>query len=82
VTVPGLLEDARREVGLSVPQLWMAYFALGGTKSATELGDYLVMGDVDAGSPTSDADHDALVHALNETLLDRGAEPSVPYRAG
>jgi len=68
------LEVARRDLGLSVLELWTAYFALGGLRSVNELGAYLT-----TGGPSSTADHDAIVHALNEAYLDRGERASVGY---
>jgi hypothetical protein len=64
----GPLEEARIHLGLSVLELWLAYFSLGGVTDAAELGAYLT-GDTAA---TSAADHDAIVQALNEALADRG----------
>ena len=75
------LDDARLDLGLSVGSLWLSYFALGGTKTQAELTAYLLEGDRE-GFATSDADHDAVVHALNEAYLDRGADYPVAYRSG
>ena len=61
------LELARVDLGMTVFDLWLAYFALGGLRTALELGSYLSFG-----GNSSDADHDAIVHALNEEYLDRG----------
>ena len=35
------LEDARRQLGVSTIDLWVDYFALGGTLDATQLDHYL-----------------------------------------
>ena len=73
------LEAARRELGLTVHALWLAYFALGGLMDARELEAYLL-----AVEPMgrSDADHDAIVHALNEAYDDAGSTSArLPYRA-
>jgi hypothetical protein len=69
-----LLEAARRELGLSVRDLWLDYFALGGSADVHEIGDFL--GGM--ASP-SDHDYDVLAVALNETYRDRGADHPVPY---
>jgi hypothetical protein len=72
------LEVARLDLHLSLPDLWLGYFALGGTMDVAGLGSYL------AGEPSptpSDADHDAIVHALNEAYGDIGKDHPVPYRA-
>ena len=63
----GPLELARIDLGLTVFDLWVAYFALGGVRSALELRSYLSFG-----GDSSEADHDAIVHALNEEYTDRG----------
>ena len=69
------LEIARVDLGLTVFDLWLAYFALGGVRTAIELRSYLSFGGA-----SSDADHDAIVHALNEAYLERGAgEALVAY---
>ena len=61
------LELARLDLGLTVFELWLAYFALGGVRSAIELRTYLSFG-----GESTDADHDAIVLALNEEYSDRG----------
>ena len=61
------LELARIDLGLTVFELWLAYFALGGVRTALELRAYLSFGGA-----SSEADHDAIVHALNEEYHDRG----------
>ena len=80
MTRPALLDEARLDLGLSLTDLWLAYFTLGGTKTPTELGSYLAAGDEPDRAPTTDADHDAVVHALNEAFADRGEDHPVPYR--
>jgi len=69
------LEDARRQLGLSTMELWVDYFALGGTLDAIQLSGYL-RGDGDIG----DADHNVLVHALNEVFRARGHDQTLAYR--
>ena len=77
---PLALEHARIDLGLTIASLWLAYFALGGTKSAAELGSYLIEGDPAGATATSAADHDAIVHALNEAYdEDRGVGYPLPY---
>jgi hypothetical protein len=73
VTAAGF-EACRLELGLSVFDLWLAYFTLGGLRSADELDAYL------GGDGSSDADHDTLVHALNEVYEDRGRHDHLEYR--
>ena len=69
-----VLEDARKDLGLSVRELWLDYFALGGSAALDEVGAFL-------GGTTSPSDHDydVLAVALNETYLDRGGDHPVPY---
>ncbi len=77
-----VLERARVDLGLSVPDLWLAYFALGGHMDADELRAYLTEDGAD-GAPhpsTSDSDHDTIVHALNEAFGDAGRDSPIPYR--
>jgi hypothetical protein len=59
VTPP--LDNARQLAELTVDQLWMRYFALGGAASVGGLTDYLH--DVNAPDVHQ---YDIVVHALNE----------------
>ena len=70
----GILELARRELGLSVDDLWMRYFALGGTSSALEIEAYLVGALVTPGSV-----HDRIAVALNERFAELDRDHPVPY---
>jgi hypothetical protein len=70
------LEDARRQLGLSIMELWIDYFTLGGILNATQLDRYL-SGDGEIGN----ADRDVLVHALNEVFHDRGQDHPLAYRS-
>ena len=71
----GNLESARRHLQLSVMDLWIAYFALGGLYDANHLDRYLR-----GAATSSDHDHNIIVHALNETFTDRGQNSPIPYR--
>jgi hypothetical protein len=72
----GAFEACRVELGLSVFALWLAYFTLGGLRTAQELDHYL------AGDPFAPfADHDPLVHALNEAYELRGQPRRLAYRS-
>ncbi len=68
------LEQARRDVGLSVDDLWMRYFALGGMSTALEVEAYLFGALVPA-----PRDHDVLAVALNERFSELGGDHPVPY---
>ena len=69
------LEEVRRQLGLSTIDLWVDYFALGGTLDATGLDRYL-RGD----GEIANADHNVLVHALNEVFHARGHDHPLAYR--
>ena len=64
----GALELARRDAGLSVADLFVAYFALGGAADHGELVAYL-NGDAEA---LDRHQRDIAVHAVNERLGDVG----------
>ena len=65
---PQDFDEARRDVGLSQNELWMRYFALGGSAMPTEFEAYVV------GAMTpAHGDHDMLVHALNERSMELGS---------
>jgi len=64
----GELESARRRGGLSVAELFVAYFALGGTADRGQLVAYL-NGDAEA---LDRHQRDIAAHALNERLGDVG----------
>jgi hypothetical protein len=69
-----LLEQARRQVGLSIPDLWMRYFALGGMSTALELEAILynaLVADVH--------DRDVLTVAINERFAEIGGDHPIPY---
>lgn len=68
-----VLEAARRQAGLSLDELWTAYFALGGAQSPQGLREYL------AGMRSSLRDYDVVALALNEHFADRGENHPVPY---
>ena len=70
-----VLDAARRELGLSVHDLWVKYFALGGRFDLRALGAYL-----EGSSEPPNPDHDVMVHALNETFDERGQDHPLAYR--
>jgi anti-anti-sigma factor len=64
------LEVGRRAAGLSVTDLFVAYFALGGTRTLGEVGACLAgMDDVLDGHQ-----HDVAAHAVNERLVELGRQ--------
>lgn len=69
-----VLQRARHEVGLTIAELWLRYFTLGGMNSPIEL-DAILHGAL---SP-SDFDYDIVAHAINERFLELGGDHPVPY---
>lgn len=68
------LERARQETGMTMGELWLRYFALGGMTAALEM-EAAVHGAL----TVSDDDRDRIVHALNERLIELGHTLRVPY---
>ena len=68
------LERARRDASLSLPELWLRYFALGGVTTPLEVEAYLF----GALRPTVH-DRNLLVHVLNERFTELGRHDAVPY---
>jgi hypothetical protein len=69
-----ILEDARRRTGMSVHDLWVEYFGLGGSASPLEM-DAFLQGALEP----SELEYDMLAHALNEHFMARGHNHPVPY---
>jgi hypothetical protein len=68
------LEQARREAGLSVDELWIRYFGNGGTVTADAFRALL------AGSTWSTSlDYDIVVSALNDRFNDLDLDRALPY---
>lgn len=68
------LEQARRDTGLSVSNLWLRYFALGGMSTAMEVEAILYRALVGTAR-----DRDLLAVALNERFAELGGDHPVPY---
>ena len=68
------LDQARSEAGLSLTDLWIRYFALGGNCTPVELDAYL-QGAL--APPTFE--HNLIVHAINEHHAEQGDDHPVPY---
>jgi hypothetical protein len=66
---------AREQLGLSVGDLWITYFAVGGNRDVTHLAAYLA----NEGHEIDPADHDCVIAALNETFIDRGLDHPLHY---
>jgi len=69
-----ILEQARREVGLSIADLWMRYFTLGGMSTALEV-EAILFGALVANAH----DRDVIAVALNERFAELGGDHPVPY---
>jgi len=68
------LEQARQLLGLTVSDLWLRYFALGGMYTALEI-DATLFGALHP----NDHDHDMLAVALNECFAAAGGDHPIPY---
>jgi hypothetical protein len=68
-----LFHDAFESCGLSVSELWLRYFALGGDAGEIELDAYL-----NGAIALPAMQHDLLAQAINERL-DEIAPPRAPY---
>ena len=68
------LRTAMAEAGLSIPELWLRYFALGGVATLNEVSRHIYQGDV-----LGDVQHDVLVLALNERFGELDLDHPVPY---
>jgi hypothetical protein len=69
-----VLEKARREVGLTMAELWLRYFTLGGMSTALEV-EAILYGALVATAH----DRDVLAVALNERFAELGGDHPVPY---
>ena len=69
-----VLEKARQEVGLSISELWIRYFAVGGMSAPLEM-EAVLFGALVA-SPT---ERDLLAVALNERFTELGGDHPIPY---
>lgn len=68
------LNVAREAAGLSMSELYLRYFGLGGMSPALEL-EAVVYGAL----ATTSLDRDRIVHALNERFTELGRNHPVPY---
>lgn len=68
------LNVARKDAGLSMDDLYLRYFGLGGTTPAWEM-EAVIFGAL----TTADPDRDRMVHALNERFTELGRNHPVPY---
>ena len=71
---PDVLEQARRDTGMAIGELWFRYFALGGMSSALEVEAVLYGARV-----TTPHDRDLLAAALNERFAELGGDHPIAY---
>jgi hypothetical protein len=69
------LRAARAELDVSVLDLWITYFSLGGNRNVDHIAAYL---DSD-GEGADVIDHDHIIDALNDLYFDRGLDHPLPY---
>jgi hypothetical protein len=69
-----VFEQARRELGISISDLWMHYFALGGMSTALELEAILYSALV-----AEPHDREILAVAINERFAEIGGDHPMPY---
>ncbi len=69
------LVKAYRGSQMPVEELWLAYYALGGSAGRYELEAYLA-----ELMPLSAHEHNVLAHAINERLAELPPPPRAPYR--
>ena len=68
------LEQARRDLELSIDDLWTRYFSLGGMSTRIEV-EAVLFGAL-VGAPR---DRDLLAVALNERFSELGGDHPIPY---
>jgi predicted DNA-binding ribbon-helix-helix protein len=69
-----LLEQARRDLDLSIDDLWTRYFSLGGMSTAVEVEAVLFGALVGTAH-----DRELLAVALNERFAELGGDHPIPY---
>jgi hypothetical protein len=69
------LRQALTELNVTVSQLWITYFSVGGNRDAAHIARYLA-GDGDGADPV---DHDHIIDALNDLFFDRGLDHPLSY---
>jgi hypothetical protein len=69
------LDGHRRNADLTMNELWLRYFELGGMSTAFQVEAFLF-----GALLPSDHDHDIIAHALNERFVEMGGNHPVPYK--
>jgi hypothetical protein len=69
-----VVDQARKKLGLSLSQLWISYFTIGGKADRIEFEAFF------HGVMRPDPlEYNVLAHAVNEHFMDRGEEQRVAY---
>lgn len=68
------LEAARKELGLSMADLWFRYFTVGGMSTALEV-EAVLYGALIA----TPGERDTIAVALNERFAEQGGDHPIPY---
>ena len=68
------LDTFRQEAGLSLGELWLRYFELGGMSTGLQLEAFLY-----GVLLPSTHDHDVIAHAINERFVELGRNHPVAY---
>ena len=71
----GDLGAALSELGMSVRDLWIGYFAVGGNGTLADVKEWL-----EGSAHPSDNDHDLMAQTLNEEFSARDLNHPVEYR--
>lgn len=71
---PNVLVAAYEQAELTLWELWVRYFALGGTAPLPD-----VHAHINGAETLGTVEHDTLVHALNERFVERDMDHPVPY---
>ncbi|HVB05221.1 MAG TPA: hypothetical protein VNF07_03100 [Acidimicrobiales bacterium] len=69
-----VLDQARRDLGLSHRELFLRYFTIGGMSSVLEVEAFL-----SAALEPADHDYDVIAQALNERFVELGGNHPVAY---
>jgi len=71
------MKAAFEESGMTVADVWLRYFAMGGVAPPEDVETHLAGVVV-----LSSFEHDVLAHAINEWFTERDADHPVPYLRG
>ena len=72
--VLAVIDQARQRLGMSIHDLWLNYFAVGGNGSLDDVQTWLAEGDVPG------REHNLMAQALNDVYTDRGLDHPIAYR--